>query len=162
MWLPFAAQQGFNAACVDAFKNPEGKPSLGGTCLNVVASRPRLLQSSENFHAVQHDFAKHGITVSGAKMDVAAMLERKTGIISQERRRYQLPVQEEQGCQHPRSGRSQGPSGRQWLIEVTDNGAVVDTLEATNVIIATGSSPRQLPGLATDNHMVLDNEGAWR
>jgi len=78
-----AAQLGFSTACVDATKNPEGKPSLGGTCLNVgcIPSKA-LLQSSENFHAVQHDFAKHGISVEGAQMDVAKMLARKNDIIT--------------------------------------------------------------------------------
>lgn len=78
-----AAQLGFTTACIDAFKNPEGNPSLGGTCLNVgcIPSKA-LLQSSENFHAMQHEFANHGISVEGAKIDIAAMLARKNGIIT--------------------------------------------------------------------------------
>ena len=78
-----AAQLGFSTVCVDAFKNPQGKPSLGGTCLNVgcIPSKA-LLQSSENYHAVQHDFADHGITVANTQIDIGKMLERKNGIIT--------------------------------------------------------------------------------
>ena len=67
-----AAQLGFNTVCIDAFKNPQGKPSLGGTCLNVgcIPSKA-LLQSSKNYHAIQHDFAAHGITAENPKIDIA-------------------------------------------------------------------------------------------
>ncbi|HJV07080.1 MAG TPA: dihydrolipoyl dehydrogenase [Chromobacteriaceae bacterium] len=156
-----AAQLGFNTACVDAFKNPEGKPSLGGTCLNVgcIPSKA-LLQSSENFHAVQHDFAKHGISVDGAKMDVATMLERKTGIINKNAGGIAFLFKKNKVANIHGFAAFKGRQGERWVVEVTDNGAVVDTLEATHVIVATGSTPRQLPGLPTDNQLVLDNEGA--
>jgi dihydrolipoamide dehydrogenase len=156
-----AAQLGFTTACVDAYKNPEGKPSLGGTCLNVgcIPSKA-LLQSSENFHAVQHDFAKHGITVDGAKMDVAEMLKRKDGIITKNAGGIAFLFKKNKVANIHGLGALKGRQGEKWVIEVSDNGAVVDTLEASHVIIATGSSPRQLPGLATDNQLVLDNAGA--
>ncbi len=156
-----AAQLGFNTACVDATKNPEGKPSLGGTCLNVgcIPSKA-LLQSSENFHAVQHDFQKHGISVEGAQMDVAKMLARKNDIITKNAGGISFLFKKNKVANIHGLATLKGRQNEKWVIEVADNGAVVDTLEATHVIIATGSSPRQLPGLATDNQIVLDNEGA--
>lgn len=156
-----AAQLGFATACVDAYKNPEGQPSLGGTCLNVgcIPSKA-LLQSSENFHAVQHDFAKHGISVSGAKMDVGQMLERKNGIISKNAGGIAFLFKKNKVANIHGLAAFKGRSGERWVIEVTDNGAVVDTLEATHVIVATGSNPRGLPGVEVDNVTVLDNAGA--
>lgn len=156
-----AAQLGFNTACVDAFKNPEGKPSLGGTCLNVgcIPSKA-LLQSSENYHAVQHDFAAHGISVSGAKMDVGTMLKRKEGIIGKNAGGIAFLFKKNNVANVHGLGALKGRTGERWVIEVTDNGAVVDTLEATHVILATGSTPRPLPGVAIDNNLVLDNAGA--
>ncbi|TCP15665.1 dihydrolipoamide dehydrogenase [Crenobacter luteus] len=156
-----AAQLGFSTACVDAFKNPEGKPSLGGTCLNVgcIPSKA-LLQSSENFHAVQHDFAKHGISVENAKIDVAAMLKRKEDIITKNAGGIAFLFKKNKVANVHGLASLKGREGEKWVIEVSDNGAVVDTLEATHVIIATGSSPRQLPGLPVDNVTVLDNAGA--
>ena len=45
-----SAQLGLNTACIDEWKNAQGKQSLGGTCLNVgcIPSKA-LLESSENF-----------------------------------------------------------------------------------------------------------------
>ena len=156
-----AAQLGFNTACVDAFKNPEGKPSLGGTCLNVgcIPSKA-LLQSSENYHAVQHDFAAHGISVSGAKMDVGTMLKRKEGIIGKNAGGIAFLFKKNKVANVHGLGVLKGRTGERWVIEVTDNGSVVDTQEATHVILATGSTPRPLPGVAIDNNLVLDNAGA--
>jgi len=156
-----AAQLGFNTACVDAYKNPEGQPSLGGTCLNVgcIPSKA-LLQSSENFHAVQHDFAKHGITVDNAQIDVGTMIKRKSDIISKNANGIGFLFKKNKVANIHGLGALKGRQGEKWVIEVTDNGAVVDTLEATHVIVATGSSPRPLPGVTVDNVKVLDNEGA--
>jgi len=77
-----AAQLGFKTACVDAFKGADGAPALGGTCLNVgcIPSKA-LLQSSENFHALNHEFSEHGIQVKGASFDAAQMIARKEGIV---------------------------------------------------------------------------------
>ena len=57
--------------------------TLGGVCLNVgcIPSKA-LLQSSEHFHAAQHDFAEHGITVGDVKFDAAKMIERKDAIVT--------------------------------------------------------------------------------
>lgn len=60
-----AAQLGFKTACIDEWKR-NGKPSLGGTCLNVgcIPSKA-LLQSSENYEKLLHEYAEHGIEVDG-------------------------------------------------------------------------------------------------
>src|SRR6185295_14127961 len=79
-----AAQLGFNAACIDEWKNDKGGPALGGTCTNVgcIPSKA-LLQSSENFeHAGKH-FADHGISMSSLTLDVAKMLARKDTVVKQ-------------------------------------------------------------------------------
>ncbi len=155
-----AAQLGFNTACVDATKNPEGQPSLGGTCLNVgcIPSKA-LLQSSENYHAVQHDFAKHGITVKGAQMDIAQMLKRKNEIITKNAGGIAFLFKKNKVANLHGLGKLVGRSNEKWQIEVAD-GAKVEQIEATHVILATGSTPRPLPGTAVDNKLVLDNEGA--
>ena len=125
-----AAQLGFNTACVDSFKNPEGQPSLGGTCLNVgcIPSKA-LLQSSENLHAVQHDFAAHGISVNGASMDVGTMLKRKEGIIGKNAAGIAFLFKKNKVANVHGLGTLKARQNEKWVIEVTDNGAVVDTLE---------------------------------
>ncbi len=77
------AQLGLNTVCIDDWKNSQGKPSLGGTCLNVgcIPSKA-LLESSENYERATHKFAAHGITVEGLSMNVPAMISRKDKIVS--------------------------------------------------------------------------------
>ena len=73
-----------NVACIDEWKNLDGKNAFGGTCLNAgcIPSKA-LLESSELYHRAGHEFSKHGITLSGVAMDVAAMQKRKASIVRQ-------------------------------------------------------------------------------
>jgi len=77
------AQLGLKTACVDKWKNDEGKPSLGGTCLNVgcIPSKA-LLDSSEKVEQASHEFANHGISVGEVSVDVPKMIARKDDIVS--------------------------------------------------------------------------------
>ena len=79
-----AAQLGLQAACVDEWATPDGKPALGGTCTNVgcIPSKA-LLQSSENYHHAAHAFADHGIQIKGLALDLAQMLKRKDKVVKQ-------------------------------------------------------------------------------
>ena len=67
-----AAQLGLNTACV------EKRGSLGGTCLNVgcIPSKA-LLQSSHFYEQAEHNFAQHGVKLSGLGLDLDAMMQRK-------------------------------------------------------------------------------------
>ncbi|NLR75666.1 dihydrolipoyl dehydrogenase [Leeia aquatica] len=155
-----AAQLGFNVACIDAWKNKAGKPSLGGTCLNVgcIPSKA-LLQSSENYAQLQHDFADHGITVDGAKMDVPKMIARKDKIVDKLTAGVSFLFKKNKVTSLLGTGRLLKHEGELWQVEVKD-GDKVEVVSATRVIIATGSSPRQIPGITVDNVNILDNEGA--
>jgi len=76
------AQLGMKTACVDKWLNPSGKPSLGGTCLNVgcIPSKA-LLDSSHHYYFLQKQAAEHGIKFGGLSIDIAAMLARKNRIV---------------------------------------------------------------------------------
>lgn len=51
-----AAQLGFKTVCIEKWIGKDGKPSLGGTCLNVgcIPSKA-LLESSHKFEEASHD-----------------------------------------------------------------------------------------------------------
>ncbi|MRN37275.1 dihydrolipoyl dehydrogenase [Neisseria sp. N95_16] len=156
-----AAQLGFKTACIDAGVNKAGDaPALGGTCLNVgcIPSKA-LLQSSEHFHAAQHDFAEHGITVGDIKFDAAKMIERKDGIVNKLTRGVKFLFQKNKVDSLFGLGSFKGKNGDLYQIEV-DNKGEKTVVEAKHVIVATGSVPRPLPQIAIDNVNVLDNEGA--
>ena len=154
-----AAQLGFKTVCIDAGKNKAGDAqALGGTCLNVgcIPSKA-LLQSSEHFHAAQHDFAEHGISFSGnLKIDAAKMIERKDAIVNKLTGGIKFLFQKNKIESVFGRASFAGKQGDDWLLNV-DNGAQI---AAKHVIIATGSAPRGLPNLAKiSNVNVLDNEG---
>ncbi|EEP68104.1 dihydrolipoyl dehydrogenase [Kingella oralis] len=155
-----AAQLGFKTVCIDAGKNKAGDaPALGGTCLNVgcIPSKA-LLQSSEHFHAAQHDFAEHGISFSGSlKFDAAKMIERKDAIVNKLTGGIKFLFQKNKIESIFGRASFAGKQGDEWLLNV-DNGAQI---AAKHVVIATGSAPRGLPNLVKiSNVNVLDNEGA--
>ncbi|OSI24279.1 dihydrolipoyl dehydrogenase [Neisseria dumasiana] len=156
-----AAQLGFKTVCIDAGVNKTGDaPALGGTCLNVgcIPSKA-LLQSSEHFHAAQHDFAEHGITVGDVKFDAAKMIERKDGIVTKLTGGIKFLFQKNKVESLFGKGSLKGRNGDVWQVEV-DNKGEKSVVEAKHVIIATGSVPRPLPLIDIDNVNVLDNEGA--
>src|SRR5471032_998244 len=78
-----AAQLGLKTACIEGWKNAKGELALGGTCLNVgcIPSKA-LLASSKEFEKVSHHLAPHGITTSGARIDVGTMQARKDSIVT--------------------------------------------------------------------------------
>ena len=156
-----AAQLGFKTACIDAGVNKAGDaPALGGTCLNVgcIPSKA-LLQSSEHFHAAQHDFAEHGISVGDVKFDAAKMVERKDGIVNKLTGGVAFLFKKNKVESLHGKGSFVGKNGDLYQIEV-DNKGEKSVVEAKHVIVATGSVPRPLPQIAIDNVNVLDNEGA--
>lgn len=155
-----AAQLGLSTACVDEFKNKDGQPSLGGTCLNVgcIPSKA-LLESSENYERVEHKFAAHGISVSGLKFDVGQMLNRKNEIVSKLTQGISYLFKKNKVTSLFGHGKILRRENDLWQVEVS-NGEKTEVVQTRHVILATGSKPRQLPDTPTDNKLILDNEGA--
>ena len=156
-----AAQLGFSVACVDDWKNAKGGPALGGTCTNVgcIPSKA-LLQSSEHFeHAGKH-FSEHGIGVSGLSLDVAKMLGRKDTVVKQNNDGIQFLLKKNKVAFFHGRGAFEKSADALYSIQVS--GAAEETLSATHVILATGSSARALPGTPFDEENILSNDGALR
>src|SRR3989338_6439418 len=148
-----AAQLGMQVACIDEAKSAEGKPALGGTCTNVgcIPSKA-LLQSSENYEQAGHHFAEHGVQVKGLGLDLAQMLRRKDKVVkaSNDGVLY-LFKKNKVTFFHGRGSFGKSPS------EILVGG---ESITAKNVIVATGSSPRPLPGAEFDEKLILSNSGA--
>jgi len=154
-----AAQLGFATACIDDWTRAGGKPALGGTCTNVgcIPSKA-LLQSSENFAHAGHAFADHGIRIEGLSIDVAKMLARKDKVVAQNNDGIAYLFKKNKIASFHGRGAFAGKDGDRWRIVIEGPGAA--TISARHVIVATGSTPRALPGVAFDNVRVLDNAGA--
>ncbi|MGZ9080363.1 MAG: dihydrolipoyl dehydrogenase [Burkholderiales bacterium] len=154
-----AAQLGFNTACIDEWKTSDGKPAPGGTCTNVgcIPSKA-LLQSSENYEHVAHRYAEHGIKVKDLSLDVAQMLKRKDKVVRQNNEGIlYLFKKNKVTFFHGRGSFIAGGSGG---YEIGVAGKNAENLTAKHVIVATGSTPRALPGADFDNKLILDNDGA--
>jgi dihydrolipoamide dehydrogenase len=156
-----AAQLGFRVACVEKWRNPNGDYALGGTCLNVgcIPSKA-LLASSEEFEKASGHLAEHGISASGVKIDVPRMIARKDGIVSKMTKGIEFLFRKNKIAWLKGHARFVSNEGESIRLEVTEDGEEVQLVEAANVIIATGSKPRHLPGIPVDNKIVCDNEGA--
>ena len=156
-----AAQLGMRVACIDEWKNAAGGPAPGGTCTNVgcIPSKA-LLQSSEHFEQANHHFADHGVMVKDVKIDVAKMVARKDQVVKQNNDGIlYLFKKNKVSFFHGRgSFVRQGEGG--WEIAV--KGANEQTLVGKQVVVATGSNARALPGVPFDEQQVLSNDGALR
>ena len=154
-----AAQLGMKVACIDAWTNDKGGPAPGGTCTNVgcIPSKA-LLQSSEHFeHATKH-FAEHGISTGKVTMDVATMVGRKDTVVKQNNDGIlYLFKKNKVTFFHGRGSFARAVEGG---YEIAVKGAQDDTLVGKQVIVATGSNARALPGVDFDEVNILSNDGA--
>ncbi|MBN9405174.1 MAG: dihydrolipoyl dehydrogenase [Burkholderiales bacterium] len=154
-----AAQLGFNVACIDEWKNAAGGPAPGGTCTNVgcIPSKA-LLQSSENFEQAGKHFGEHGISLSNLKMDVATMIGRKDAVVKQNNDGIlYLFKKNKVTFFHGRGSFARAVDGGYEIAVAGDKPA---TLVGKQIIVATGSSARALPGAAFDEQSILSNDGA--
>ena len=154
-----AAQLGMSVACVDAAENPQGGAAPGGTCTNVgcIPSKA-LLQSSEHFEHAKLHFGDHGISVKDVKMDVAQMIARKDAIVKQNNDGIlYLFKKNKVTFFHGLAAFSKAVEGG---YEIKVSGKSAETLVAKQVIVATGSNARALPGVEFDEQQILSNDGA--
>jgi dihydrolipoyl dehydrogenase len=152
-----AAQLGLKTACIDGALGKDGKAALGGTCLRVgcIPSKA-LLDSSKQFHNLTHSFKDHGITAANPSIDVKTMIGRKDKIVKQFTGGVALLFKANKITSYLGNGKLL--KDRQVEISAPDGSKQV--IAATNVIIATGSVPIELPFAKFDNKLIVDNAGA--
>ncbi|WBL62444.1 dihydrolipoyl dehydrogenase [Thauera sp. WB-2] len=153
-----AAQLGFKTACCESnpYADPKGEPRLGGTCLNVgcIPSKA-LLHTSHLFEEAGHSFESQGISVGTPKIDVAKMIARKSGIVDQLTGGIKGLFKKNKVTLLNGHGAFVGKGDAGWHVKVGE-----ELVVAKQVIVATGSAPRHLPGIPVDNKIVCDNVGA--
>ena len=152
-----AAQLGLKTAVIDAFVGKDGKAALGGTCLNVgcIPSKA-LLDSSKQFYNIAHNLPVHGITVENAKVDLGTFIGRKDKIVKQ----FTGGVAQLFKANKIVSYFGKGKLLKGNNVEITGNDGAKQTISATNVVLASGSVPIELPFAKFDNKYIIDNAGA--
>jgi len=152
-----AAQLGLKTACIEKWLDKEGKPAFGGTCLNVgcIPSKA-LLDTSHKYHEAKEDFAVHGIGVKGLDIDVSAMIDRKDKIVKNLTGGVAGLFKANGVTALPGTGKLL--AGKK--VEYTNHEGNVETIDAENVIIATGSVSMEIPPTPLKDDVVVDSTGA--
>ena len=152
-----AAQNKLSVACVDEWKNFDGTYAFGGTCLNAgcIPSKA-LLESSELFQRAKDEFGIHGIRLSDIKLDLAAMQKRRASIVKTMTNGI-LALFKANGVVGMQGHGRLLPGNK---VVVTGPDGSERTLEAKNVVLASGSTPIRLKTVPHDGKFIVDSWNA--
>ncbi|MFN4764337.1 dihydrolipoyl dehydrogenase [Gillisia sp. Q332] len=146
------AQLGLKTAIIEKYS------TLGGTCLNVgcIPSKA-LLDSSHHYDDAIKHFEEHGIDISGeVKINLEQMMKRKSTVVSQTCDGVKFLMDKNKiDVIH---GVGSFKDATHVNIDKTEGGA--ETIEAKNIIIATGSKPASLPFIKLDKERVITSTEA--
>ena len=148
------AQLGMKTAIIEKY------PTLGGTCLNVgcIPSKA-LLDSSHHYEDAIKHFAEHGIDIPGeVKVNLQQMIARKDGVVEQTTKGIVFLMDKNKIDVYEGVGSFKDATH----INVTKNDGSVETIEAKNTIIATGSKPSSLPFITIDKERIITSTEALK
>lgn len=141
-----AGQYGLKTALV------EKDPKLGGTCLHVGCIPTKsLLHAAAVWQELLHA-AELGIHCDNPRLDFATAIERKNQVVAKHAKGIEFLMKKNKVDWIRGRGRLSGPG----KVEVEGDGRR-RTLETRNILIATGSEARMLPGLEPDPERILTN-----
>ena len=147
------AQLGMKTAIIEKYS------TLGGTCLNVgcIPSKA-LLASSHHYSEIAH-FAEHGIEVSGdVKVNLEKMIARKQAVVDQTSGGVKFLMDKNKITVF--EGKGSFVDATHVAVEKADGTS--ETLEAKNIIIATGSKPSSLPFIKIDKERIITSTEALK
>lgn len=152
-----SAQLGLKTACIEKWKDEKGNGVNGGTCLNVgcIPSKA-LLDSSHRFENAHKGFANHGIKATSVEIDVPTMLERKNKVVKQMAGGITGLFTANKVTSLYGTGKLL--AGKK--VQFVDSDGKEEILEAENVILASGSTPVNIPVAPIDNDVIVDSTGA--
>jgi dihydrolipoamide dehydrogenase len=152
-----AGQNKLKVACVDEWQNTDGSYAFGGTCLNAgcIPSKA-LLESSELFQRAKDEFAIHGIQIGALTLDLGTMQKRRASIVKTMTNGINALFKANGvvGIQ----GHGRLLPGNKVLVKAADG--TEKTLEAKNVILASGSTPIRLKSVPHDGKNIVDSWNA--
>ena len=145
-----SAQLGLRVASIDR------GPAPGGVCLQVgcIPSKA-LLDSSQRYAAVRQTLDKHGIRVQGVELDLPAMMRRKERTVQRLTQGIELLLRKNRIATF--FGDATIPAPNTVQVEGPEGGT---QLGAERILVATGSRPASLPGVAFDGTRILSSTEA--
>ncbi|PWN26299.1 dihydrolipoyl dehydrogenase [Jaminaea rosea] len=146
-----AAQLGLKTACV------EKRGSLGGTCLNVgcIPSKA-LLHNSELYHAAKHDFKNRGIDVKDVNLDLTRFMKFKDTSVTQLTKGVEGLLKKNKVDYVKGTASFSSPTSLN--VQLLEGGET--SLEAKNIVLATGSEVTPFPGIEIDEEQIVSSTGA--
>lgn len=144
-----AAQLGLNVACVE-------DEALGGVCLNIGCIPTKAMLTSALLANEMKSGEQHGIRAENVTFDLGPAQERSRRVVKQMTDGIGFLFKKNKVTHLQGFGRLAG----QGKVEVTASDGSKSTYAATNVIIATGSRPRDLPVLKIDEDRIWSSTGA--
>ena len=147
------AQLGMKTAIIEKYS------TLGGTCLNVgcIPSKA-LLASSHHYSDIAH-FAEHGIEVLGdVKVNLDKMIARKQAVVDQTSGGVKFLMDKNKITVF--EGKGSFLDATHVAVEKADG--TKETVEAKNIIIATGSKPSSLPFIKIDKERIITSTEALK
>lgn len=144
-----SAQLGMKTAIVEKYS------TFGGTCLNVgcIPSKA-LLDSSEHYYNASHTFKTHGIELKDLKPNMAQMIARKADVVKQNTEGINYLMKKNKIDTYEGVGSFINKN------TIKISGKNETTIEASNVIIATGSKPSVLPFISIDKKRIITSTEA--
>ncbi|XP_043720059.1 dihydrolipoyl dehydrogenase 1, mitochondrial-like [Telopea speciosissima] len=146
-----AAQLGLKTTCI------EKRGTLGGTCLNVgcIPSKA-LLHSSHMYHEAKHSLPSHGVKFSSVEVDLPSMMAQKDKAVSNLTRGIEGLFKKNKVNYVKGYGKLIAPS--EVSVDTLDGETTV--VKGKNIIIATGSDVKSLPGVTIDEKKIVSSTGA--
>jgi dihydrolipoamide dehydrogenase len=141
-----AGQYGLKTALI------EKSPLLGGTCLHVGCVPTKALLHTAEVWDYFLNPGPQGISCQDPRLDYLKVLERKNKIVTSHAKGIEFLMKKQKVEVIRGYGRLKG---RGQVEVLTDGGT--KTLEAKNIIIATGSEARMIPGLTADEKTIVTN-----
>ncbi|SHF56738.1 dihydrolipoyl dehydrogenase [Chryseobacterium sp. OV279] len=145
-----SAQLGYKTVIIEKYD------TLGGTCTNVGCIPTKaLLDSSHHYSEASHQFEEHGIKVNDLKLDFPQMYKRKSEVVSKNTDGLNFLMSKN------KITRLKGTAGfiNDLVIKVTSDLESTE-ITAQNYIIATGSKPSSIPGVAIDKQRIITSTEA--
>src|SRR5579863_3754580 len=146
-----AAQLGLRTAVV------EKNATFGGTCLNIgcIPSKA-MLHASELYEETGHSFAQMGIVTGKPSMDLPALHKFRLANVESNVKGVAYLFKKNKIETFQGAGRIVAPG----KVEVKSADGKTQTLDAGNIVIATGSDVARLPGIEIDEKRVVSSTGA--
>ncbi len=143
-----AAQVGLKVAIIERDKD------LGGTCLLRGCIPTKELLHSAHVYELLNDSAEFGVEVSGAALNFPNVMKRKNKIVTKLSKGVEFLMKKNKITVFKGQGKLEG-GGR---VTVTSADGVATDVPTKNVIIATGSTVRLLPGLTIQNPRIVTSD----